>query len=64
MPELATLKPRHNEPLIKEVFGKANDFLYTRNSKIYEKEPQYNETSLLSTNFASPLALGYIEVPL
>ena len=33
--------------------------------KIYEKKnPRYNETSLQRTNFASPLALRYIEVPL
>ena len=31
---------------------------------MYEKEPQYNETSFLRANFASPSALRYIEVPL
>ena len=41
-----------------------NDFLYPSNSKIYEKEPRYNKTSVWRTNFASPLALHYIEVPL
>ena len=40
-----------------------NDFLYPSNSKIYEKEPRYNKTSVWRTNFASPLALHYIEVP-
>ena len=29
-----------------------------------KKEPQYNETSVQRTQFASPLALRYIEVPL
>jgi len=33
-----------------------NDFLYP-SIKIHEKEPRYNETSLLQTNFASPLAI-------
>ena len=41
-----------------------NDFLYSSNSKIYEKEPQNNEISLQRTNFASPLPLCYIKVPL
>ena len=41
-----------------------NDFLYPSNSKIYEKEPRYNKTLVWRTNFASPLALHYIEVPL
>ena len=39
-----------------------NDFLYASNIKIYEKTTRYNETSLQRTNFASPLALRYIEV--
>ena len=39
-----TVEPRYNEPLYKEVLGLTNDFLYLRNSKIYEKEPRYNET--------------------
>ena len=41
-----------------------NDFLYPNNSKIYEKGPRYNKTSLKRTNFASPLALRYVEVSL
>ena len=41
-----------------------NDFLYPNNSKIDEKEPRYNKTSLKRTNFASPLALRYVEVSL
>ena len=52
------------ETLYNEVLGITNDFLYPRNSKIYENEPRYNETSLQRTNFASPLALRYIKVPL
>ena len=43
--------------------GITNDFLNPSNSKIYEKEPWYNKTSLQRTHFASPLALRYIEVP-
>ena len=59
------MEPRYNEPLCNEVlFIITNDFLYPSNSKIYENEPRYNETSLLRTNFASSLALRYIEVPL
>ena len=34
------------EPLYNEVLDITNDFLYPNNSKIYEKEPRYNETSL------------------
>ena len=41
-----TVEPRYSEPLYNEVFGITNDFLYPSNSKIYEKEPRYNETSL------------------
>ena len=41
-----------------------NDFLNSSNGKIDEKEPRYNETSIQRTNFASPLALSYVEVPL
>jgi len=41
-----TVEPRFNEPLYNEVLDLTNDFLYPYNSKIYEKEPQYNETSL------------------
>ena len=59
-----TVKSRCNEPLYNEVLGIKNYLLYLSNSKIYEKEPRYNETSLSRTQFASPLALHYIEVPL
>ena len=42
-----------------------NDFLYPSDSKMDEKQPRYNETSLNEqNNFASPLALRYVEVPL
>ena len=42
-----------------------NDFLYPSDSKIYDRVPQYNEPSLLRTDFSSrPLSLRYIEVPL
>ena len=41
-----TVEPRYNEPLYDEVLGITNDLLYPSNSKIYEKEPRYNETSL------------------
>ena len=62
--EANTAEPRYNEPLYNDVLDITNDFLYPSNSKIYEKEPRYNETSLERTNFGSPLALRYIEVPL
>ena len=55
--------PRYNEPLHNEVYGITNDSLYSSNSKLYEKEPRYNETSLQLTNFVSPLAVPYREVP-
>ena len=50
--------------LYNKVLGIANSLLNPNNSKIYEKEPRYNETSLQRTDFASPLALRYMEVPL
>ena len=59
-----TVEPRYNEPLCKEDLDITKDFLYPRNSKIYENEPRYNETLLQRTIFASSLALRYIEVPL
>ena len=55
--------PRYNEPLHNEVHGITNDFLYSSNSKIYEKRPRYKETSSQRTNFVGPLAVRYIEVP-
>ena len=41
-----------------------NDFLYAINSKIYGKEPRSKKFSLQRTNFAIPMAIPYIEVPL
>ena len=41
-----TVGPRFNEPLYHEVLGVTNDFPGPSNSKIYGKEPRYNETSL------------------
>ena len=55
---------RYNEPLYNKAFDITIDFSYPSNSKVYGKEPRYNETSLQRTHFASPLALCYIEVPL
>ena len=59
----STVEPRYDEPRYNEVLFFTNDFLYSRNSNIY-LGPRYNETSLYRTNFASPLALRYIDVPL
>ena len=42
----ATVEPRYKEPLYNEVLGITGDFLYPSNSKMYEKEPRFNETSL------------------
>jgi len=39
------------EPLCNEVLDITNDLLYPNNSKIYEKEPRYND------KFVSPLPL-------
>ena len=52
------------ELLYNEVLRMTNDYLCPSNSKIDEEEPRYNETSFQRTNFASPLALRYVEVPL
>ena len=44
------MKPRYiNEPLYNEILGITNDFLdpgTSKDSKIYEKEARYYETSL------------------
>ena len=42
----STVEPQYNEPLYNEVLRMTNDFLYPSDSKIDEKEPRYNETSL------------------
>ena len=60
----STVEPRYNEPLYNETLRMTNNFLYPSNSKINEKEPRYNETSLQRKHFASPLALRYVEIPL
>ena len=60
----STVEPRYNEPLYNEVLRMTNDFLCPSDSKIDEEEPRDNETSFQRTNFASPLALRCIEVPL
>ena len=62
--ELSTVEPRYNKPLCNKVLGITNDFLYSSNGQIYEKEPRNKETSLQRTDFASPLAFRYSEVPL
>ena len=43
---VGTVEPRYNEPLYNDVLGITNDFLYPSDSKICEKEPRNNETSL------------------
>ena len=40
------MEPQYNKPLYNEVLDITNNFLHPSNSKIYEKEPGYNETSL------------------
>ena len=40
------MESRYNEPLYYKVLEKTNDFLYSSKSKIYEKEPWYDETLL------------------
>ena len=42
----STVETRYNELLHNEVLRLTNDFLYPSNSKIDEREPRYNETSL------------------
>ena len=47
-----------------KVLGITNNFPGpSNNSKIYGKEPWYNETLLKRIYFASPLVLCYMEVP-
>jgi len=54
----------NNNRFNNEVLGITNDIPQPGESKMYGKEPLYNETSLQRTYFASPLAFRYIEVPL
>ena len=44
----AKVEPQYSEPLYmyNEVLSITNNFLYSSNSKINEKEPRYNKTSL------------------
>ena len=64
-PTLYTVEPRYSKPLYSKVLAITKDFFYPRNSKIYGREPGYNQTSLKrANNFASPLALCYINLPL
>ena len=51
---LYTVEPRYNEPPYNKPLGITNIFLYPSNSKIFEKELQYNETSLWRTNLPVP----------
>ena len=37
---------QYNKPLHNKLFGIMSNFPHPSNSKIYKKEPQYNETSL------------------
>ena len=60
----STVEPQYNEPLYNEVLRMTNDFVYPSDSKIDEKEPRYNESSLQRKHFASPLAFCHVEVPL
>ena len=64
--KIYTVELWFNKPLTlyNEVLSITNDFLYPSDSKIYGKEPRYNETLLQRTLVASPLAFRYIEVPL
>ena len=51
---LYTVEPRYNEPPYNKALGITNNFLYPSNSKIFEKELRYNETSLWRTNLPVP----------
>ena len=59
---------RTGEPQYKKRFRyTTNGIFHPSNSKMYEKEPRYNDNSLQRTYFASYLTLHYIcymEVPL
>ena len=56
-----TEEPWCNKPLYNKDLGIMNNFVYPSNRKIYGKVPWYDHASLWRTNFASPLALCYIE---
>ena len=42
----STVEPWYNEPLCNETLSMTNDFLYSGNGKICEKEPRYSEQIL------------------
>ena len=44
--ELSKVEPQYNDPLCNKVLSIMNDFLYSTNSQIYQKEPRNKETSL------------------
>ena len=58
------MESQYNLSLNNKVLVITNEFRYPINSKVYEKEPRYSETSLKRANFANPLARRCIEVPL
>ena len=60
------MEPRYNEPLYNEVLGITIYFLYSSNSKIYEKKISIKRNLVILACYiiASPLAIHYIEVPL
>ena len=59
------MEPRSNDPRVYiKVLDIMNNFLYPSNSKIYEKEPQHDETLLKLKNFGTRFTLCYIKVPL
>ena len=59
-----TVETRYNEPIRRRPRYN-DDLLYPSHDVIhFGKEPRYHDTLILRTNFASPLALRYIEIPL
>ena len=50
----STVEPRFNEPQFNKSLDITNGILCPSNSKIYEKEPGYNEPSIKRTNLAGP----------
>ena len=59
------LEAQYDKPLYNKILGITNNFLYPSNSKIYGKEPCLQQNLITENrNFTSPLALGYIKVPL
>ena len=54
---LNTVEPRYKELLYNKVLHIMNDFVYHSNSKIFEKEPQYNGPHYREQIFASPFIM-------